>query len=113
MSVENSFRELMNQDLQNLNTEVIRLLAERDKNLAMKTEIQNPDFLAYYKACSIYLKNKGLKNSSDILKSIIDYYLLYQVSKARKGRLEIIEALKTVRDALQTKTSKWLGRGNE
>lgn len=110
MSIEQNFKELLNQDLQNLNTEVIKLLAQKDKNIPLKTDIENPEFLAFYKTCAVYLDQKGLKDSAKILNSIILYYMLYRVSHKRKGRLEIIEALKTVRDALQSTGNKLLGR---
>jgi len=110
MSVEKGFSELLNHDLQNLNTKVIELLAQLDKNLALKTEIENPELLAFYKTCAIYLKERGLKKSSDTLNNMIKYYLIYMVSKKRKGRLEIIEALKALRENMTSNMSKLLGK---
>lgn len=96
--------------MQNLNTEVIKLLAQKDKHLPLKTDIENPEYLAMYKTCAIYLKKKDLKLSSEILNTMINYYMLYRVSKKRKGRTEIIEALKVVRDALHSTGNKLLGK---
>jgi len=110
MSVEKGFQDLLNHDLQNLNTKVIEMLAQLDKNIALKTEIENPEFLAFYKTCAIYLKQRGLKNSSDTLNNMIQYYLIYMVSKKRKGRLEIIEALKAMRETVTSSMSKLLGK---
>lgn len=110
MSVEKGFQELLNNDMQNLNTKVIEMLAQLDKNIALKTEIESPEFLAFYKTCAIYLKKRGLKDSSETLNSMIKYYLIYMVSKKRKGRLEIIEALKAMRQTINTNMSKLLGK---
>lgn len=113
MSVEKTFSELLNQDLQNMNIEAIKILATLDKNIAMKTEIEYPELLSFYKTCAIYLKQRGLKNSSDTVNNLIKYYLLYMVSKKRKGRGEIIEALRAIKETMNNNLNKVLGKNSQ
>lgn len=109
MSVEENFKGMMSQELTNMPFEVVKLLSELDKNIALKTDIENPEALSILKALSVYLHTKGLKNSSTTLNTLIKYYIIYRVSHNRKGRFEMIEALRASKDYLESRLSKLMG----
>lgn len=74
--------------------EVAKLLVTKDKNLALKTEIDDPLNFAVMGAMGDYLKKMGLHRSAKLIKNILENHMTYQVSYKRKGRAELIEALK-------------------
>lgn len=99
MSVEDAFKGLTSAGEEFNPTQIVKLLTEVDKNIAMKTEIPRPARLTLMKTLAVYLKNKNLDDSSLVLTTIIDYLLIYMVSKRRKGREEVIEIIKGIKEA--------------
>jgi len=74
--------------------EVAKLLVTKDKNLALKTEIDDPLNFAVMGAMGDYLKKSGLDRSAKLIGNILDNHMTYMVSFKRRGRGELIEALK-------------------
>lgn len=64
------------------------------QNIELKTEINNVPAISVLKVLSNYFAEKGLKKSAAVLNKYIDNFLMYMVSSGRKGRLEIIDAVK-------------------
>lgn len=108
MSIEEAFKGLSIAGDDFNPTQIVKLLTELDKNIAMKTEIPKPSRLVLLKVLALYLKKKGLEDSGEILENIIEYLMIYNVSKKRKGREEAIEIAKGM--ARQKLTEKLLGK---
>lgn len=117
MSVENE----LNKDMIDVNTEkdvveVVRLLTELDKNLPMKTQIDNPMLMSVIDTLRDNLiidedkKQFKLPKTYQTLKNFTIAYRVNMVSYKRKSRSEFIEALRTLRDYAQSKTDKLLGK---
>lgn len=121
MSVEKE----MKKDLIDINLEedvikVIQLLAQKDDHLPLKTDIDNPLLMTTIDILCENLENK--KNSKDelifpssvaTLNGFRNWYRINMVSHKRKGRSEIIEALRTLREYTASKLNRWLGKENE
>jgi len=114
MSVEKELKkDLIDMNLEEDVIKVIQLLAQKDEHLPLKTEIDNPMLMTAIDVLTDNLKNRGLDNSYNTLDSFRTWYRLNMVSSKRKGRNEIIEALRTLREYSATKLNKWLGKQNE
>lgn len=88
--------DLINQNA-NETSEQYKLLKElisSDENLEMKTEITNPLYLAILKTYSEYLKRNKFDAAHSHVEYFIKQFLVYNVSKKRKSRAEIVEAFK-------------------
>lgn len=94
----NDFKDLMVKKDNNDNLETVNLLLKTDKDLNSKTEIYEPFELSYLKAVSDLLKDKGLKDSSNFIESLVKEYKTLMISKDRKGRQEVIEIFKQLKD---------------
>lgn len=99
MSLEEAFKGLSVQGEEFNPTVIVKLLTELDKNIALKTEIPQPSKLVLMKTLALYLRQKGLEEPAQILDNIIEYLLIYMVSRKRKGREEVIEIIKGIKDA--------------
>lgn len=74
---------------------ILNFLLKSDKDLPLKSHIENPVALATLSVLAEYLEKKELKKSANILKIFIRVFLEYMVSYKRLGRKEIIEAFKS------------------
>lgn len=108
MSIEDAFKGLTVAGEEFNPTQIVKLLTELDNNIPMKTEIPQPAKLVLMKTLALYLKQKGLDEPAEILENIIQWLLVYMVSRKRKGREEVIEIIKGIKDAKLTE--KLLGK---
>lgn len=81
-------------DKKSASIEAAKLLSSKDKDLALKTEIGDPINFATMGAISSYLKVRNMPKSAALIKDILDNFMVYMVSKDRKGRQEIIDVFK-------------------
>ncbi|MFW9949620.1 MAG: hypothetical protein ACFFKA_05790 [Candidatus Thorarchaeota archaeon] len=72
------------------------------KNLETKTELNKPILWSCMKLIEDFLESKKLSKSSIIIRVFTEYTFRYLISKDRKGRTEYLEALKGLRDKLQS-----------
>lgn len=76
--------------------EVMELLTSGGDNLSLKTEIPDPLRLSMWEGLRRYAENKEMTQTSSIMEGIKDSLLEFQVSKNRKSREEVIEALQSL-----------------
>lgn len=93
--------------------EVAKLLVTKDENLSLKTEIDDPLNFAVMGAMSDYLKKSGLDRSAKLIKNILDNHMTYMVSFKRKGRGELIDALRILTENEKNKMKNDAGLGNK
>ncbi len=86
--------------------EVLKALMQKDKSLAMKTEIGDPLRLAMFNSFGSYLKEQGATETATFLTKLEDCFLTYMVSYNRKSRKEIIEVLKHLVEEEKTRMDK-------
>lgn len=93
MSLEN---DVMNQFNEYSDESLEKILANlmNDENIELKTEINNVPSIAILSVLSEYFKEKGLAKSNELIENYVKKYLKFMVSSNRKGRLEIIDAVK-------------------
>lgn len=77
---------------------IVEELLNTDKNLVTKTELQKPIKFTLLKVISEMLKDKELKLSYTHLERFMELAFKYLISKDRKGRLEYIQALQSIRE---------------
>lgn len=117
MSVE----EEINSEMIDVNTEkdvveVVKLLTHLDEDLPLKTQIDNPMLMSVIDTLTDNLiidkdkKQYKLPKTYQTLNSFRVWYRINMVSDKRKGRLEVIEALRTLRDYVQSRMDKALGK---
>ena len=94
--LKEKFRSLLSAGEDTTALEAVRILTTKDGSLALKTEISDPMRLSIFSQLSSYLKRKGMTISAKLMKDIHDTFLVNMVSKNRKSRQEVIEALKAL-----------------
>lgn len=110
MSVEEEVKEnLIDVNIEEDVIKVIQLLTKNDENLPLKTEIDNPLLMTAIDVLTDNIEKK-LPDSYKTANSFRQWYRINMVSKNRKSRQELIEALRTLRDYANTRMNKWLGR---
>lgn len=67
------------------------MLLNKDDDIETKTQIDNPLALSGISLYQQYFEKKGLKKCSDTLKTWIQTYLTYQISKDRQSRKEFVQ----------------------
>lgn len=77
--------------------EAVKLLIQKDKSLALKTEIGDPLRLSIFDSLVDFLKDSKMKCSATFMAKISEYFKTYMVSKNRKSREEVIKALSALR----------------
>lgn len=89
---------------------ILDKLLVKDKNLILKTDVENSrNFVMLY---VIYedLKTKNLKKSAKTMEIFLNRYIEVRVSRDRESRKEILEAISAVRrEQSNSITSKLLG----
>lgn len=86
-----------------------------DKNLIIKTDIEDArNFTILLTLCD-NLKILGLKKSYKTLKSFTDWYIKVRVSKTRMSRTELLEAISAIKREQSTTslTSRLLGMNDK
>lgn len=84
-----------------------------DKNLILKTDIENSVAFTKLMVIKADLQSKGLKKSAKTLEVFIDSYIKVRVSHKRKSRHEILDAISAIkRETGNSAIGKWLGLGN-
>lgn len=110
-TLENLKSTLQNAGLDNSSIEAIMdkfIIA--DKNLILKTDIENSLKFTALITIAEDLKRKGLTNSAKTLQTFIDAYIKVRVSVNRKSRTEILDAISAVkREQSNSMTAKLLG----
>ncbi len=84
-----------------------------DKNLILKTDIENSYNFTMLKTIAQDLKKNGLKRSAQTLETFCDWYIKVRVSKGRLSRKEILDAISAIKRENSTSTigAKLLGIG--
>lgn len=74
---------------------ILTSLLDQD-NVEMKTEIHSPLKLAQLKTIENWCRSEKLFKCANAIKTFIDHYLVYQVSRDRQSRKETIQALQAL-----------------
>lgn len=85
---------------------IVEELLNTEKNLDTKTELNYPIKWASLNLLQNYLELKGMENSSNVLKHFLNIAFKYLISNNRKGRLEYIQALQSVRENQKEKMNE-------
>ena len=86
----------------------------KDKNLILKTSIEDSIKFTALMVIQEDLKVKGLKKSAQTLKNFIDRYIEVRVSDSRLSRTEILDAISAIkREQNSSLTSKLLGMNDK
>ena len=73
--------------------QILNNLLDAKHNLELKTQIIKPKQLSILAIIGEYLNDKGLTQSSKLVKGFLETYLKYMVSYKRLSRTEIIKAI--------------------
>jgi hypothetical protein len=68
-----------------------------DRNLILKTDLENPLTFTALMVIQNDLKRKGLKESAKTLEVFCDYYIKCRVSNKRMSRKEILDAISAIK----------------
>lgn len=90
--------DLMEKTELDFTTNQILMFLLQDKDIELKSDIENVRNFTSLEVLKIYLDSIGLKLSSTLLEIFINKYLRFRVSNKRKSRKEIIDALKHIID---------------
>lgn len=84
-----------------------------DKNLILKTDIENTKNFTILLTIADDLKKKGLIKSSKTLKNFCDWYIKVRVSNKRLSRKEVLDAISAIKreQTQQTIGARLLGMG--
>ena len=104
-------KEMIDIDTEKDVVQVIKLLTTLDEDLPLKTEIDNPLLMTIIDVQVDNLKDK-LPASYQTANAFRTWLRVNNVSNKRKGRLEVIEALRTLREYAQTRLNKVMGNRN-
>jgi len=104
MELEQFISELKKND----ENEFSKLISEliNDKNIELKTEISNPLVMSILDSLGEYLEQKGLKQSSSLLKTFLFWFRVNMISFNRKSRTEYIKAISSLYTAEATEKEK-------
>jgi len=88
-----------------------KILAEllKKDDIEMKTDIENPQAVSLAMTTADYLESRNMNKTAKLMRQMVNYTLLYNVSKGRKSRTEIVEAFKAMYMLEQKKKRKLLG----
>jgi len=104
MELEQFISELKKND----ENEFSKLISEliNDKNIELKTEISNPLVMSILDSLGEYLEQKGLKQSSSLLKTFLFWFRVNMISFKRKSRNEYIKAINSLYSSEITEKEK-------
>ena len=111
MSTVEDIQKLMlnNEDSSSIEKLLDKLLV-KDKNLILKTDIENTVQFTLLTLMKETLKTNKLKRSAKTLEMFLDKYIEVRVSKSRSSRKEILDAISSIRkEQSNSITSKLLG----
>jgi len=94
MELEQFISELKKSDENELSKLISELI--NDRNIELKTEISNPLIMSILDSLGDYLEQKGLKQSSNLLKSFLFWFRVNMISFNRKSRTEYIKAINSL-----------------
>ena len=96
VGLEDSFGEMFeSENEEGTVKQTIDLLTNKE-NIELKTEIPDPLRLSLWEGLRKYAGRKGLEKTQTIMEDLKEALLVYQVSKNRKSREEVIEALQSL-----------------
>lgn len=86
-----------------------------DKNLILKTDIENPKAFTILKTIEDDLKSKGLKKSAKTIHNFTNWYIQARVSNKRLSWKYIFDAISAIKRENSTSTigAKLLGMGGK
>ncbi len=86
-----------------------------DKNLILKTDIENSKNFTILKTLIADMKSKGLKQSAKTLETFCDWYIKVRVSHGRLSRKEVLDAISAIKRENSTSSigAKLFGFGKE
>ena len=104
--LKEKFEEKLNADTEDVTIEAVKLLATDDENIDLKTNIPSPLHISLIDAISEMLEarlggcddecdkdcDRYHSESAQFLRTIVERFKRYQISKGGKGRKEIIES---------------------
>lgn len=104
-------KNLMDTNIDNTSIEkIMDKLIVKDKNLILKTSIEDSIRFTTLMTMSLRLKKLKLKKSFYTLQTFIDRYIEVRVSDRRLSRTEILDAISAIkREQSNSITSKLLG----
>lgn len=91
----------------NDNTSIEKILDKfivMDKNLILKTDIENSKGFTALKTIEYDLKKKGLKKSANTIHVFCDWYIKVRISHRRLSRKEILDAISAIKRENSTST---------
>ena len=94
---------------------IIEKFINNDKNLILKTDIENSKNFTLLKTISQDMKEKGLKRSAKTINNFCDWYIKVRCSNKRMSRKEILDAISAIKRENSTSTigAKLFGFGKE
>lgn len=75
-----------------------------DKNLILKTDIENSKNFTILKTLEEDMRKKGLKKSAKTLHTFTDWYIKVRVSHGRLSRKEVLDAIAAIKRESATST---------
>jgi hypothetical protein len=108
--------ELMRKGSNNISVEkIMDKFIVNDKNLILKTDIENSKNFTLLKTLASDMRRKGLKQSAKTLNTFCDWYIKVRVSNGRMSRKEILDAISAIKRESATTTlgAKILGIGED
>lgn len=106
--MEQIFSDLMASD-EITAEKILQYLLTSDKNLSLKTQVNDPVALAIYRSFMIHLQSMKLKKSSKVMKEFLVSYLEFMVSYKRQSRDEVIRALTSLRTEKSSLAERMMG----
>jgi len=86
--------------------EILNDLMDSSENLELKSRVNNPFILTYFRYYSVMLNMSGLEQPSNSIEMIIKFFLEYMISYKGLGRTEVFNAISyqiqtTIQNTLQ------------
>lgn len=98
-----SFAELINVKDKKVEQQIVEELLSNNKNLSTKTELQKPILWSTESVFEDFLLRKGLTISANLMKLFTESSFKHLISLSRKGRLEYLQALQSIREKEESK----------
>lgn len=108
--------ELMKHGKSNISLEkIMDKFIVADKNLILKTDIENSKNFVLLKTIAQDMRNKGLKQSAKTIETFLSWYIKARCSRDRLSRKEILDAISAIKRENSTSTigAKLLGIGGD
>lgn len=104
------FELLESSDL-DIEQKIVQELLNNNENLETKTELQRPMLWAGLSSLKEFYEANGMKASSSILSHFSQIAFRYLISLSRKGRLEYLDALKGLKERMESEKPSAIAMG--